>query len=78
MKPIKTEKAIMMIESRNIIVFEGRKEDSKRKIKEYLEELFDIKIKKIRTNIRKNKKYAYVQLKEESPAIDLATKLGIL
>ncbi len=78
MKPIKTEKAIMMIESRNIIVFEGRKENSKEKIKEYLEELFDIKIKKIRTNIRHNKKYAYVQLKEESPAIDLATKLGIL
>ena len=78
LKPIVTEKAVMMIESENILTFTVDKSKTKIEIKKELEDLFDIKIKKIRTLIRDNKKYAYVKLKKEFPAIDVATKLGII
>lgn len=78
MKPIVTEKAVMMIESENILTFTVDKSKTKSEIKKEIEDLFDIKIEKIRTLIRKNKKYAYVKLKKKFPAIDIATKLGII
>ncbi len=78
MKPIVTEKAVMMIEAQNVLTFETRKEKTKREIKKELEDLFGIKIEKIRTLVKKNKKYAYVKLKKEFPAIDVATKLGLI
>jgi large subunit ribosomal protein L23 len=78
MKPIVTEKAVMMIESENILTFTTDKSKTKSEIKKEIEDLFDVKIKKIRTLIRGNKKYAYVKLKKEFPAIDIATKLGII
>jgi len=78
MKPVVTEKAVMMIESQNVLTFETSKDETKGEIKKEIEELFDVKIEKIRTNIRLNKKYAYVKLKKEFPAIDLAMKLGLM
>ena len=50
----------------------------KPEIKKEEEELFNVKVEKINTQIRKNKKIAFVKLKKEYPAIDIATKLGIL
>ena len=78
MKPITTEKAVMLIESQNILTFMTDKQKTKEQIKKEIEELFEVKIEKIRTLIRNNKKYAYVKLKKEFPAIDLATKLGLI
>ena len=78
LKPIKTEKAIMMIESENTLVFETEKERNKQEIKKELEDLFKIKIEKIRTHIKKNKKYAYVKLKKEYPSIEVATKIKMI
>lgn len=78
MKPIATEKAVMMIESQNVLTFETSKEKTKKEIKAEIEELFDVKVEKIRTIIRENKKCAYVKLKKEFPAIDLAMKLGLM
>lgn len=77
-KPITTEKAIMMIESQNILTFQVDKNMPKNKIKVEIERLFKVKIDKTRTLIRGNKKYAYIKLKKEFPAIDVATKLGII
>ena len=78
LKPITTEKAVMLIESQNILTFLTDKEKTKEEIKKELEELFEIKIERIRTLIRNNKKYAYVKLKKEFLAIDVATKLGLM
>lgn len=78
MKPVVTEKAVMKIEMENILTFELGKEISKDKIKSEIEELFDVKVSKVRTQIRNNKKYAYVKLNKKNPAIDVATKLGII
>jgi len=78
MKPVVTEKAVMMIESQNVLTFETSKEDKKEEIKKEIEELFEVKVEKVRTIVRANKKYAYVKLKKEFPAIDLAMKLGLM
>lgn len=78
MKPIVTEKAVMLIERENVLTFLLDKNLTKEQIKKEIEDLFDVKVEKIRTLIRGNKKYAYVKLKKEFPAIDLATKLELI
>ncbi len=78
MKPIVTEKAVMLIESQNILEFETEKEKTKPEIKKEIENLLKVKVEKLRTMIKGNKKYVYVKLKKEFPAIDVATKLGLM
>jgi len=78
MKPLVTEKAVMMIESQNMLTFETEKEKTKTEIKSEIENLFKVKIEKLRTLNHGNKKYVYVKLKKEFPAIDIATKLGLM
>ena len=78
MKPIATEKAVMMIERENVVAFRTNKEKTKTEIKKEIEEMFDVKVASVKTQIRDNKKIAYIKLKKEFPAIDLATKLGLM
>ena len=78
LKPIVTEKAVMAIETQNILTFETEKQWTKTEIAKEVEEVFDVKVKKVKTLIRANKKRAYVKLKKEFPAIDIATKLGLM
>jgi len=78
LKPVVTEKAVMMIETENVLTFKVDKRKTKQEIKKEIEELFEIKVEKIKTLIKENQKYAYVKLKKDFPAIDLATKLGII
>ena len=77
-KPLVTEKAVMMIESQNMLTFETEKEKTKTEIKSEIENLFKVKVEKLRTLTHGNKKYVYVKLKKEFPAIDVATKLGLM
>lgn len=78
LKPIATEKAVMMIEAQNVLTFRTDKNKTKEQIKKEIEELFEVKVEKVRTLIKGNRKYAYVKLKKQFPAIDLATKLGLM
>jgi len=78
MKPIVTEKAVMMIEAQNVLTFETEKEKTRTEIKKEVEDLFNVKVERVGTLVRNNKKYSYVKLKKEFPAIDVATKLGII
>ena len=78
MKPIVTEKAVMLIETKNTLVFLLDKRLSKDEIKKEIEEMFKVKVESVNTLIRGNKKYAYVKLNIKNPAIDVATKLGMI
>lgn len=78
MKPLMTEKAVMKIETENMLTFVTSMTKTKLEIKKELEELLGIKISKIRTLIKNNKKYVYVKLKGDTLAIDVATKLGLM
>ena len=78
LKPIVTEKAVMKIEAENVLTFQTEKRTNKDEVKKEIEKMFNIKVEKIRTLIRDNKKYVYVKLKPEYLAIDIATKLGMM
>jgi len=78
LKPIATEKAIMKVELENILTFLVEQKTTKEEIKKESDDLFKVKVEKIRTQIRNNKKIAYVKLNKKDLAIDLATKLGLM
>lgn len=78
MKPVMTEKAVMMIETDNVLTFKVPMIMTKEVIKKEVEEVFDVKVEKIRTHIRDNKKTAYIKLKGDTLAIDIVTKLGLM
>ncbi|MEM4152924.1 MAG: 50S ribosomal protein L23 [Candidatus Pacearchaeota archaeon] len=78
LQPITTEKAIKAIELENKISFFVDINATKAQIAKELKELFNANVEKINTHIRNNKKIAIIKLKATTPAIDIATKLGIL
>ena len=73
-----TEKIVKMIEAENVLCFETDRKFSKMDIKNEVESLFDVKVAGVRVHIRKNKKLAYVKLKPEFVAADIATTIGVL
>jgi len=73
-----TEKLVKMIEAENVIVFETDRKTTKKEIKEEVEKLFKVNVDAVRTHTRKNKKIAYIKLNPKYPAIDVATKLGVM
>ncbi len=73
-----TEKIVKMIEIENVLVFETSRDSSKEVISQEVEKLFAVKVDKVRTLTRKNKKVAYVRLTKEFVAADIAAKLGVL
>ena len=77
-KPVTTEKAVKLIEIENTLIFEVDRRLKKAEIKTEFEDQFDVKVDKIRTLIKGNKKLAYVKLNKKNLAIDLATKLGMM
>ena len=77
-RPVMTEKAVMMIERDNTLMFETSMRKNKAEIKKELEIILKIKIENMRSLIRGNKKYVYVKLKGDALAIDVATKLGLM
>ncbi len=83
MNPIKyavsTEKSMRLIESENKLAFIVDRKAKKSEIKKAIEERFEVKVTKVNTMIGPDgKKKAYVSFSEETPAIDVATKLGMM
>ena len=77
--PLSTEKSIRQMESDNILVFVVDKKATKSDIKKAIEELYNVKVTKVNTVIdNKSRKKAYVRFSDETPAIDLATQLGLM
>lgn len=78
LKPITSEKAVRIIEIDNTLLFETERKARKPEIKAEVEKIFSVKVEKVKTLIRANKKLAYVRLNKQNPAIDVATKLGMI
>jgi large subunit ribosomal protein L23 len=77
-RPYVTEKTFDLIERQNKIVFLVDERASKHKIKQAIETLYEVKVQSINTSISVTGKKAYVRLAPESPASDLASKLGLV
>lgn len=77
--PVSTEKAIRIMESENKLLFEVSLRATKPEVKKAVEDLFKVKVLKVNTFITtKGKKKAYVKLSDETPAMDIATNLGLI
>lgn len=74
-----TEKSIQLIESQNKLVFIVNKNSSKDDIKKAFENAFSADVKEIKTTIdQKNRKKAFIKLKKEGEAGEIAIRLGII
>jgi large subunit ribosomal protein L23 len=77
--PVMTEKAVSLIETQNKLTFIVRRSASKPLIKRAVEELYQVKVAKVRTLITPlGEKKALVTLAPGFKASDVAIKLGIL
>jgi len=77
--PLSTEKAIRLMESENKLIFVIDNSATKQQVKEAVEELFKAKVIKVNTvKDIKGGKRAYVKFAFDTPAIDIATKLGLM
>lgn len=77
--PLSTEKAIRLMESENKLVFAVDRKATKLQIKTAIQDQFKVKVERINTLIGPDgTKRAYVRLSPETPAIDVATNLGMM
>jgi large subunit ribosomal protein L23 len=77
--PVSTEKALRMMESENKLVFDVDMKATKNDIKAAIEKELKAKVVSVRTVITfKGQKRAYVKFGQETPAIDIATNLGLM
>jgi ribosomal protein L23 len=76
--PLSTEKSIRLMESQNQLIFVVDINADKKTIKNAVEDLFKAKVESIKTYVCGGEKRAYVKFSKESPAIDIATQLGLM
>jgi large subunit ribosomal protein L23 len=76
--PVSSEKAIRLMEAENKLVFVVDFKATKPDVKKAVEELFKAKVVQVNTLVTKGQKRAYVRFAPESPAIDIATSLGLM
>ena len=77
--PIATEKALRLMQSENKLVFVVEKHATKADIKKSVEELFKARVTEVNTHVTSQGiKQAYVSLSKATPAIDIATNLGLM
>ncbi len=76
---LSTEKGIRLMESNNTLLFLVDRNAKKNDIKKAIETMFKAKVKGVNTFIRPDgTKRAYVRFSDETPAIDIATQLGLM
>lgn len=77
--PHMTEQAMDMIDQENKLVMMVDIDANKTQIKDAVEELFDVSVKKVNTSITPQaKKKAFVALSDADDAMDIATKMGMM
>jgi len=77
--PLATEKSIRLMEAENKLIFVVDMHAKKEEIKKAIEKTFKVKVIKVTTLLSpKGIKKAYVKLSPETPALDVATDLGLM
>jgi large subunit ribosomal protein L23 len=77
--PLSSEKSIRLMEAENKLIFAIDRHATKEDVKKGVESLFKVKVESVRTYLtNKGTKRAYVKLKAETPAIEVATQLGLI
>ncbi len=77
--PLSTEKAIRLMESENKLLFAIDRKARKAEVKKAIEKMFKVKVLKVNTFINpEGEKRAYIKFSPETPAIEIATQLGLM
>jgi len=76
--PLATEKSIRLMEAENKLIFIVDSRATKKDIKTQIEAMFKAKVESVNTTINGNQKRAYVKFRQDTPAIDIATKMGLM
>jgi ribosomal protein uL23 len=77
--PLSTEKSIRLMEAENKLIFVVNQKSKKDEIKKAIETIFKVKVIKVNTFISsKGEKRAYVKFSADTPAIDIATQMGLM
>lgn len=77
--PLSTEKSIRLMESHNKLVFVVERASNKSEIKKAIETLYKAKVVKVNTSIGPDgRKKAFITFSKETPAIEIATQLGLM
>lgn len=76
--PVSTEKGIKLMEAENKLIFVVDSRSTKKDIKKSVESMFNVKVESVNTFINQGNKKAYVKISKETPAIDIATRLGLI
>jgi large subunit ribosomal protein L23 len=77
-KPHLTEKTMNAIDQLNELTFVIRRTADKAQVKSAIEQLFDVKVERVNTQITsQGVKLAYIKLSEEDNAEDIAVKMGV-
>ena len=77
--PSLSEKSIVNVERNNKLVFYVQNRATKADVKKAIQDAFNVKVTKVNVAMtRKGKKKAYITLSADTPALDVATRLGML
>lgn len=77
-KPQLTEKSMNAIDFKNELTFVVRRTATKPEIKRAFQQLFEVKVERVNTQINsRGEKIAYLKLDEEYSAEDIAVKMGV-
>ncbi len=77
-RPLVTEKAVSMIERENKLTFIVDKKATRADIKRAVEEMFEVKVEKVNVLLTmRGEKKAYVKLKPEYDASEIAARIGL-
>ena len=77
--PLSTEKSIRLMEAENKLVFVVDKRSKKNEIKKAIESMFKVEVVSVKTLTDiEGRKRAYVEFSQKTPAIDIATQLGLM
>ena len=77
--PLSTEKSLRLLESDNMMVFAVGRNATKLQIKKEFENSFKAKVTSINILLTpKGVRKAYIRLSPETPALDVATQLGMM
>jgi large subunit ribosomal protein L23 len=75
--PYVTEKTMNFMDKNNALEFVVRRNADKNTIKKAVENMFEVKVKDVRTRITKNGKHAIVTFMPEFKAEDIGMRIGI-
>ncbi len=75
--PYVTEKTMNFMDKNNAIEFIVKRNAKKQQIKNAIEEMFEAKVKKVNTRIKKTGKHAIVIFADDVNAEDIGMRIGI-